>query len=684
MRTGIAVGYLFVLPFVLSALPARAETSIEAGTVSGRPGEKVRVPIYTDYDAPIQEVLVVFFYDEGRLRYLRFSVEGSEAADADPLGLQFNDYGQGQGLAGLRTQPRGPSRSYRVPPGRHLVGFLEFLVRATAPEGTAEVRPSRHIPAIVGGTETTIDTTETTYGSKTAEPDSIVPGAVTVLPPLGPRPVADLSCSQYLDRARLSFSPSEPYDEIEILRSGALVATLPGAAAAWEEELPGIGAIRYEVVARRAGEAALPASCDLLAVSPAAPPVRDLACEARGRLSWKNPVPYDEIAVWRDGAPIATLGGTEESYEDPEAPGELAVYTVVAALSGFRSPETTCISNGVWILEAGDVEVPAGTARVTVPIYATTSKTVRGWDAFIDLDTSVFTLVPDYEGGLEGSAGDPSPELYLIGTGPGPRAGPAVGMGWDYFEPLQPEKDLPPGLRQLLFRFTFEISGDARAGDVFPVTFRGGSFSLRPAVSQESDVRIPGSIRIGSPVAPVAGLAASVEAAPAGGEGAGAAGSPQAVRLSWKNREAYEKVRILRNGEVLAELEGGATEYRDEAVPGGVFTYKVSGMRAGRESLPQSALVSTSAPPGTFLRGDANRDGRIDISDAIAILAFLSVGGEVLPCEDAADADDSGHLAISDPILLLRHLFLGEGAIRAPGTLYPWFDPTPDGLACRR
>ena len=61
----------------------------------------------------------------------------------------------------------------------------------------------------------------------------------------------------------------------------------------------------------------------------------------------------------------------------------------------------------------------------------------------------------------------------------------------------------------------------------------------------------------------------------------------------------------------------------------------------------------------------------------------LFVGGQVPPCEDAADADDSGQLNLSDSITTLSFLFVGAGVvIPSPGTRHPWFDPTPDALTC--
>lgn len=81
------------------------------------------------------------------------------------------------------------------------------------------------------------------------------------------------------------------------------------------------------------------------------------------------------------------------------------------------------------------------------------------------------------------------------------------------------------------------------------------------------------------------------------------------------------------------------------------------------------------APPdpqaSRFLRGDANSDGSINLSDAIGVLAYLFRAGSPPACFDAADADDSGSITISDAILVLRWLFLGD----------PLFPDPNDGCA---
>jgi hypothetical protein len=82
-----------------------------------------------------------------------------------------------------------------------------------------------------------------------------------------------------------------------------------------------------------------------------------------------------------------------------------------------------------------------------------------------------------------------------------------------------------------------------------------------------------------------------------------------------------------------------------------------------------------------FTRGDANRDGGIDISDAVTILNALFLGLAPLRCPDAADTNDDGRNDVSDAVYLLNFRFLGGPQPPPP---YPERgpDPSPDGLEC--
>jgi hypothetical protein len=86
-------------------------------------------------------------------------------------------------------------------------------------------------------------------------------------------------------------------------------------------------------------------------------------------------------------------------------------------------------------------------------------------------------------------------------------------------------------------------------------------------------------------------------------------------------------------------------------------------------------------PAGDFIRGDSNRDGTVDISDAQFTLSFLFLSGVPPQCRAAADANDDEDIDLSDAIATFGTLFLGRPAkLPLPGPL-PGPDPTP-GLGC--
>lgn len=60
-----------------------------------------------------------------------------------------------------------------------------------------------------------------------------------------------------------------------------------------------------------------------------------------------------------------------------------------------------------------------------------------------------------------------------------------------------------------------------------------------------------------------------------------------------------------------------------------------------------------------FIRGDADHDGSVNLSDAVAILRYLFEGERSAPaCLDAADVNDNGTVDISDTTFLASYLFL--------------------------
>ncbi|MBI4606237.1 MAG: hypothetical protein HY721_30080 [Planctomycetes bacterium] len=91
-------------------------------------------------------------------------------------------------------------------------------------------------------------------------------------------------------------------------------------------------------------------------------------------------------------------------------------------------------------------------------------------------------------------------------------------------------------------------------------------------------------------------------------------------------------------------------------------------------------IVFAPLEAASFIRGDANQDGKVDISDPKFTLNFLFLGGSGPPCPGAADANDDEIVDISDPIATLELLFLGSRSLPPP---FPSAGPDPTrGLGC--
>lgn len=90
-------------------------------------------------------------------------------------------------------------------------------------------------------------------------------------------------------------------------------------------------------------------------------------------------------------------------------------------------------------------------------------------------------------------------------------------------------------------------------------------------------------------------------------------------------------------------------------------------------------LVEVEFP---FLRGDANLDRNLNLSDAVFVLNFLFLSGDLLPCFDSADANDDSVVDLADAVFILNYLFRGGNPIPPPND-EQGVDPTPDSLGCR-
>jgi streptogramin lyase len=98
-------------------------------------------------------------------------------------------------------------------------------------------------------------------------------------------------------------------------------------------------------------------------------------------------------------------------------------------------------------------------------------------------------------------------------------------------------------------------------------------------------------------------------------------------------------------------------------------------------SVLMGALLALPAGAADFRRGDANCDGREDLSDAIFSLRWLFLNGSPPCCLDALDSNDDGSADVADPVFTLLSLLAGGRPFPAPSGACGG-DPSEDDLGC--
>ena len=89
-------------------------------------------------------------------------------------------------------------------------------------------------------------------------------------------------------------------------------------------------------------------------------------------------------------------------------------------------------------------------------------------------------------------------------------------------------------------------------------------------------------------------------------------------------------------------------------------------------------LVASSPAAGAqFVRGDADQNGVLNVTDVVVILGYLFWGAET-SCLGALDVNDSGTVDIADAIRLVRYIF---GEASPPAAPFPECGYAPSGSA---
>jgi hypothetical protein len=128
------------------------------------------------------------------------------------------------------------------------------------------------------------------------------------------------------------------------------------------------------------------------------------------------------------------------------------------------------------------------------------------------------------------------------------------------------------------------------------------------------------------------------------------------------------------------EFDAGRSKVRVTFSQPGTYRFRMTvddGSSTEGTKTAETEIIVGSA----FLRGDCNSDGHLDLSDAVSNLNFLFGGTAALECRDACDVNDDEEQNITDPIALLHFLFLGGESPARPFP-DPGVDPAGDALGC--
>ncbi len=148
-------------------------------------------------------------------------------------------------------------------------------------------------------------------------------------------------------------------------------------------------------------------------------------------------------------------------------------------------------------------------------------------------------------------------------------------------------------------------------------------------------------------------------------EAPGTVGSTeQLVRLKWTNPVVYDRIELYRDGVILHTLPGRISTFVDSGLSSLPQSYDIRGLIGASRSRKTALICDTAG--SSFVRGDANGDGQVNIADAIFSLDYLFVAGTEPPCFAAADVNVDGQVNIADTINLLGYLFQAGSPPAAP------------------
>jgi len=489
-----------------------------------------------------------------------------------------------------------------------------------------------------------------------------------------PSTPTDMACSALDSTVSLSWTLPTDGTTVEVSRDGLVIATLGGSATSYDDVGAGVGTHEYCVV-NQIGTGTSAATCCSARVISAPTGFGCVSASGDVELNWTNTDDYDTLTLTRDGALLATLPGTTESYTDPSQPHGSHSYELTASLGDQSTSATASCTE----------EVPSTPQNMACSLSGG-SEVQISWDLpasgdFISLLRNG-SPIGSLAGSATGATDSPGPGTYQyclivnIGNGTGatvccdivvpqPMSGIAcstIGDGntlsWsngEAYDLIQISRDgMVVGL----------VDGTEESFTDFPLG--AGTYSYEIIATLAGSQTAPINCSVTVLPAPI-NLACTFFGAP--------------VHLDWENTAAYTTIHIERNGVLISSIPGAATSSINVVPAEGTYTYRIWAEHA--DGITTSTTCSGNVK--AFLRGDANSDTNCDIADGIWVLNWLFIGGQEPTCFDSADFDDNGIVTIGDAMLMIFYYLHADGTpLLPPASPFPeaGLDPSDDMLDC--
>ncbi len=378
-------------------------------------------------------------------------------------------------------------------------------------------------------------------------------------------PITGLACVRGADIGTVSASWTNgaAYDEIRVIVNGLLEATLPGPFTAGDAEsyvtlaYPVPSSVEVCIQGAIGGAPGPPICCNTVVFIDPIEELGAFSTDGTGTATvlWSNPVAYDAIDVYVDGALEATIGGDATTYTTAPYPVESAIeICLIASVTGTGSSDEVCCN--ALLLESAMIEacetpglvLDGMGGTVTTSIGVSETITVDEVEVAVDLPTS---FVGDYDFiDLE------SPEGTSV------RLHDNNGETGDGFLVIWSQAGVDNATASFVCACRVQPSGPGDLDD-FDSELSSGDWTLEinsfePGVLNSWCVRINGCA-----ILPPADL--TCEAA------------DDDVTVTWSNADTYDGIDIFQNDVLVASLGGTATSYTATALSEGRYRFRVVG-----------------------------------------------------------------------------------------------------------